>query len=278
MGDCKYCGKPVGLLGIWHSECHREHAEGVEAISQAISTATARTSDVSRIMDEVELIARQSHVRWAEAREIVARGWAAAVDNAVQDGVLTTTEEQRIDELARALRMDVGELPQAQVQSLSMARTLREVIEGRIPPCGGAVGGALPFNYQRGEQPVWVFPDVQQIVEKTTRDWVAGSSGVSFRVARGIYYRVGGSRGHAIESTSMVVDDTGPFAVTTKHVYFGGARRAARIPYTKIVAFQPFSDGVGITRDGVSAKPVNYVTGSGWFVYNLLMNLSRSTA
>ena len=42
-----------------------------------------------------------------------------------------------------------------------------------------------------------------------------------------------------------------------------------------IVAFEPYEDGFGIMRDAQTAKPQTFVTGDGWFVYNLATNLAQ---
>jgi hypothetical protein len=56
--------------------------------------------------------------------------------------------------------------------------------------------------------------------------------------------------------------------VTDKNIYFTGPRKSLRLPYRKIVSFEPFSDGVGVMRDAATAKPQIFVTGDGWFTYN----------
>jgi hypothetical protein len=63
-------------------------------------------------------------------------------------------------------------------------------------------------------------------------------------------------------------------AVTSKHIHFAGGKKSLRVPYTKIVSFTPYSDGIGIMRDAANAKQQVLVTGDGWFTYNLLTNLS----
>lgn len=50
--------------------------------------------------------------------------------------------------------------------------------------------------------------------------------------------------------------------------------KSFRVPFKKIVSFQPFSDAVGVMRDAANAKLQTFVTGDGWFTYNLLTNLS----
>jgi hypothetical protein len=37
----------------------------------------------------------------------------------------------------------------------------------------------------------------------------------------------------------------------------------------KIEMIQPFQDGVGIQRDAQTAPPQLFITGDGWFTYNL---------
>jgi hypothetical protein len=92
---------------------------------------------------------------------------------------------------------------------------------------------------------------------------------------KGVYYRVGAFKGHAVESTERVHIDTGWVVITTKNIYFAGPQKSVRIPYAKIVSFEPFSDGIGLMRDAATAKPQIFVTGDGWFTYNLVTNLSQ---
>ena len=37
----------------------------------------------------------------------------------------------------------------------------------------------------------------------------------------------------------------------------------------------PFEDGIGLQRDGVSAKPQFIHGGDGWLLYNLIMNFAQ---
>jgi hypothetical protein len=63
--------------------------------------------------------------------------------------------------------------------------------------------------------------------------------------------------------------------ITNKHIFFAGPVKALRVPYAKIVSFQPFSNGMGIIRDASNAKAQIFVTGDGWFTYNLVTNLAN---
>jgi hypothetical protein len=63
--------------------------------------------------------------------------------------------------------------------------------------------------------------------------------------------------------------------ITTKHLYFHGAKKAFRVGWDKVVFFMPYSDGIGIQRDATRAKPQFFITGDGWFIYNLVTNAAK---
>jgi len=92
---------------------------------------------------------------------------------------------------------------------------------------------------------------------------------------KGVYYRAGAFKGHPVEYTERVQVDTGWVAITSKNIYFAGPQKSVRIPYSKVVTFEPFSDGIGLMRDSASARAQIFVTGDGWFAYNLVTNLSQ---
>lgn len=122
---------------------------------------------------------------------------------------------------------------------------------------------------------MWAFPSSKYFEDKTRRQYTGGSQGVSISVMKDVYYRVGAFKGHAVEHTERIHIDTGWVVATNKNIYFAGPRKSVRLPYTKIISFEPFSDGIGIIRDTATAKPQIFVTGDGWFTYNLVTNLSQ---
>jgi hypothetical protein len=83
------------------------------------------------------------------------------------------------------------------------------------------------------------------------------------------------SKGHSVDRIERIHIDTGLLAITNKNIYFSGEEKGFRIPYAKIVAFHPFDEGVGIIRDTANAKLQIFVTGDGWFTYNLVTNLAN---
>ena len=92
---------------------------------------------------------------------------------------------------------------------------------------------------------------------------------------KGVYCRRSSFTAKPVEKTQRVHVDSGTLGVTDKHLYFVGKVKSFRLPYTKIVSFEPFNNGIGIFRDTTNAKPEIFVTQDGWFTYNLVTNLAK---
>ena len=193
----------------------------------------------------------------------------------LEDGILDTTEENRLIDFKEHFEISQSELDRHGTLTKTVkAAVLRDVLNGVIPQ-RVRLDGRLAINLQKSEQVVWVFSGANYLEDKVRRQFVGGSQGVSLRVMKGVYYRVGAFKGHAVEHTERVHVDTGMVVVTNRNLYFAGSRKSVRIPYGKIVSFEPFSDGIGLMRDAATAKPQLFVTGDGWFTYNFVANLSR---
>lgn len=138
---------------------------------------------------------------------------------------------------------------------------------------------ALPINLQKGEQVVWGFPDTKYEENKTEthREYVGGSSGVSFRVMKGVWVHTGAHRGYSVphEYTYLGIVGTGSLILTNKNVYFAGGEKSISLPYSKIVSCRYSSDGVTVMKDAASAKALHFITGDGPFTYNLITGLSN---
>jgi hypothetical protein len=151
---------------------------------------------------------------------------------------------------------------------------LRDISQGKIPKRYNLQGG-IPFNLQKNEHLVWAFLGTTYYEDRTRRSYVGGSHGVSVRLAKGVYYHTSAFRGHQVETHTLEQIEFGTLGITTKSLYLVGPVKSLRIPFTKIVTFVPYSDGVGIFRDAANARLQVFVTGDGWFSYNLLSNLSK---
>lgn len=277
MGICIYCGKPAGFLRKKHRECEEKRNKGMTEMVRLAKEAALGMHPIEGLSNELAGIAENSFISSEQIRETLISGWEQAVSHFLEDGNLEIQEEDRLTSFAEHFALTQEDLDKnGAYTKFVRGAVLRELMEGKIPKRCQPVG-ALPFNFQRSETLIWIFNNVAYYEDKTRRRYVGGSQGVSLRIAKGLYYRVGSFRGHPVETTERVHVDTGILAVTTKHIYFHGSTKSFRVRFDKIVSFTPYSNGIGIQRDASTAKPQVFVTGDGWFTYNLLVNIANIT-
>lgn len=282
MGKCKFCGKPTRFFRRTHAECDSQYQAQVEAIRTGTNRIVERTANAingahsfAALALEIDVIERSYFVSTAIRKSLLINGWERAVDECMEDGLLNEDAERRLISFLEYFDISSADLAgSTAMMKYLKAGVLRRILGGVLPP-SEPFGYRLPINLQRGEHVIWVFPDSRYLEDKTRRQYVGGSHGVSVKIMSGVYYRVGAFKGHAVEHIERVHIDTGWVVVTNRNIYFAGPRKSLRLPYSKIVSIEPFSDGIGVTRDSLTARPQVFLTGDGWFTYNLVINLSQ---
>ena len=275
MGDCKFCGESAGLFHHQHKECAAAHEAAIAQITSALDQALTVEHVSDSLVGEIEGVSQRGHLAQSEQRALVIQSWSRALDRFISEGALDEAREARLQQLMKMFGLTKEELNQTHsFERLVKAAVLREIMHGQVPR-RFEVTGNLPLNFQKGEQLVWAFAHTEYLEDAIRREYVGGSSGVSVRVAKGVYFHTSAFKGHPVDRNVRTHVDTGVMAVTDKNLYFAGSRKSLRIPFGKMVSFQPYTDGLGLTRDASTAKPQVFITGDGWFTYNLVVNLAK---
>jgi len=262
MGECHFCGRDARMLRSSHRDCERQLEEGIDEYLAGRSSRSALDAKV------LALSAKGKH-----GVDVLLDRWDRAVEGALADRVLTAEEERRLMEGAEAFGLEPTNLNDRKTyQQLVKAAVLRELLEGTIPE--RLKVQRLNLILLKGEKVVWVFPGTEFLEQRTQRSFAGVSHGLGIRVMKGVYYRPSVFRGSPVERTTTVSHGKGALAITNKHVSFVGAK-TVRVPYRKIVSVQPYRDGIGLQRDAAAARPMNFVTGDGWFAYNLVTNIAQ---
>lgn len=275
MGHCVYCGKSAGILRDKHNHCHQLYQGGKSKILTLIRILGPKGGAMQKIEEKIKEIAASSFISKQKLYDLIASGWELAVESAFDDGILTEGEEHALLKFKNhfSLSQEVLDKNGAYTKIVKGA-VIRDILNGDLP-ARMQFDVILPFNLQKTESLIWVFQNIDYYEQNTRTRYVGGSHGVSIRIAKGIYYRLGRFKGERLQNAQTVHADTGLLGITNKHIYFSGPTKRFRIAYNKIVTFEPYSDGVGVQRDAVSAKPQTFVTGDGWFTYNLITNLAQ---
>ncbi len=195
------------------------------------------------------------------------------INEYLEDGIIDNNEEEQISKfLEYSSLSDTATLYKSSAyQRLIQSLILRDIQEGKDVEKRLLVGN-LPILLGKKEQLLWVFKDVKGYEEKTGRKYVGGSSGVSMRVCKGVYYRVGASKGHSIEYQYQNDLGRGVFIITNKNLYFIGDKQV-KMGISKVLSYKPYSDGIELVKDGANPKPYTFVGFDSWFVVNAMQLL-----
>ncbi|HUU87063.1 MAG TPA: hypothetical protein VMX17_04845 [Candidatus Glassbacteria bacterium] len=282
MGNCKYCGKPAGLLKGKHKECEIQFLEkqkllekGRQEILTLVSTTIIGTENYDNIESKIAEIEDRSSLQPDERKVLLVKGWEMAIDHFLNDGVLDEVEEQRLTAFSEKFQLTQNDLDKdGAYTKIIKAAILRDILKGEIPE-RIKIEGNFNINFQKTEKIVWVFRGCKYLEDKTQRTYQRGSRGASLKIMKGVYLHPGACKGQSVTSTIRVHIDTGSMIITNKNIYFEGQKKTFKLPYNKIMSFEPYSDGVGVLKDTATAKMQSFITGDGWFAYNLVANLAK---
>ena len=136
--------------------------------------------------------------------------------------------------------------------------------------------GAIPFLLEKGENILWLFQNVEFYEQRTKTSFEGRSQGISIKIAKGVYYRTGNFKGNPVVNTQMTLLGSGILALTNKNLYFSSSIKNLKTPFKKLISLTEYSDGIGMQKDGTTAKPQIFKNIDGWFAYNLISHLNSN--
>jgi hypothetical protein len=134
---------------------------------------------------------------------------------------------------------------------LAMAQTFGGVTAADEP--------SVPLQLKAGERVFEVLEQAALVEPRRLPDrWVGGYSGFSFRIARGVRYHVGGTRGRRVPGEEVPTPvDRGPATITDRRVVFQGSRRSREWDFAHLLGYhhdpeQPYTIFQVSNREKVS--------------------------
>lgn len=311
MSICRFCGQKTSWFKDVHPACIASSQAGCEQIASIVAASaveqvvpsdsnvsepnwcTRLTKQVwSEVKPKLDQICSERHVPSDESDKALLQGWSAGAERVAFAAPVSASRFEALSCFYRTMGLS-DEVVKKTYGHLAMCCSLRLwfVMEHGDPTPVASQQGH-PFNLKTGEIPLIVFGNVVYFKETVTRSYQGSHAGMSVRIAKGVYYHAGGFTGRSIESLTLKKIDSGKMLLTTQSIYFGGDHANFRIPYERVVSFRPYSNGIGVFRDSVSAKPELFSVFEvgqdgalvqarpvfGWLIFNLAHFLAQPEA
>jgi hypothetical protein len=274
MGDCAYCGEPAGMLRSQHAECRERHDIAAAKIPQFFGQWFDSPLGPDRFRELASEVARTHFVDETKFRELAKSGFAKLIEKALADHLLSEEEEKKIAVLLRTFEMTLEDLPPMTSQKLIKCGILRDLETGIVPNRVN-INGNIPINLGRDEKIIWIFKDTTYFTTRTRTRYEGGSQGVSIRIMKGVYYRVGAHKGQSVRTEYLSEEGNGILALTNKAIYFYTSPKLLKIPAKKIIGVEAYDDGITITRESTNPKPQIFKIDDPWFAANVITRLDE---
>ncbi len=193
--------------------------------------------------------------------------------NSITDWVISKEDEERIEKLFDDLEIKENELKNNKdVIVFQRAVLMRNIIEGNIPEC--TVKWWPILNLSKWEKIIYAFDNVSYLELKSKTNYVWASSWISVRIAKWVSYRTSALKWEAIKSMEREESGIGSLIITQKHLIFSSSTKWFKIPFSKIISIQPYTDGITIQRDTAKARPECFQIQDQDFANTLIQNIS----
>jgi ribosomal protein L40E/ribosomal protein L37AE/L43A len=132
-----------------------------------------------------------------------------------------------------------------------------------------------PIILKRNEQTTLIMHNITLREPRAVRQTVGGYGGPTFRVAKGVSFRLGGVAARSESHEELRNIDRGTLVLTTRRLIFIGSKRTTNIYLNKIVAIEPYKDGIGSQRE--NKQKTEYFIGSNKTTLTINKNGRRTT-
>jgi hypothetical protein len=273
MGTCRYCGESAGLFSRQHDECSQRRQIALDKLPEFFVKLLDADCTPQRFAEMAQAVAAENYIAESELREIAAAGLAAMVGKALDDDMITADEERRIATVAGCFNIGSDHAVfSGPAFKLKKAAILRDLDVGKLPE--GITIDTGPLILDPDEAPVWLFNGVERLQLRTRTRYVGGSHGVSLRIMKGVYYRVGAFKGEPVRTEEFQSVGTGALLITSENLTFIASPGATKIPLRKIMMIEPYTDAIAVTREGgANPKPNVFKLDDPWFAANTITRL-----
>lgn len=222
------------------AEEKQQNAEAEAAFREVVAElSTSDPESTLQLAKRVEGDSRFAGLSARDRRKLGEQAFLQYADNALADDHLTDDEERALTALAEAVGFEQSDFQQHDLYTRLQVAKLND---GRLPTVDA------PRLMAKRNEVVYLETSAALMKEVAVREWRGASQGFSFRVAKGVRYRVGTTRGHLVNvGTQLQIADTGVLSITNQRAAFLGQRKTVDMPYSKLLGMNMFSDAISFS-------------------------------
>ena len=235
----------------------------------------AKGTPISSVVNNASSVTTICPLNHEQKNEVYLNVLNKAASKFMQDGYMTDSEEQMINTYSSYIGLSLNNLPtqygNTDLEKVGQAIVLKELEKGILPQKPISV----PVLLGRGECALWVYHNVTMFQEKIQREYRGRSGGFSFRICKGVTYRTGQFKGRPVENSYLDKIGIGSLVVTNKHIYFHCPTASVKVPYSKLVGVEPYSDGIELHKEEAKPKRMVFQGFDSWFIVNVLSHIDN---
>ncbi|HDS03369.1 MAG TPA: hypothetical protein ENN72_06640 [Firmicutes bacterium] len=189
---------------------------------------------------------------------------------AVSDQRLSPEEERELYQIAKNMGIENLHFEEATQEMLDRYRLYWQIENGEIPTLKPTI------HLHKNESLLFKTDINWHERRKETRRIRYGGPTLRLKIAKGLYYRAGDLGFQKVTSEDFQLIDSGTLYLTDKRLIFMGGRSNKTLRITRILAFEPFENGISLQKDKGRNPFFEFTTGTDIFSLILKRLLSES--
>lgn len=202
--------------------------------------------------------------------DVIIRNINYVMRKILQNSYLTKEMEDNLEALNRKYELPSSAFDKDTALLIVKARLTRDLLEGNKNPI--IHSNPTPIMLQKNEVIIFYWDGIRVDTQERIREYQGGSRGVSIRLAKGLYYRTGGMRGHSVSRNVSASLGKGIIVVTNKAVYICCGGEVKKLKLENLIMVNPYSNALDIKADGAYSKPFTLWTRDAAFMATCIRN------
>lgn len=248
---CQRCGKKLSFFtrGMFCKDCELAYKTEREMIEAELAAALEKAE--KEILATKNITEQQIELFKKEDKNTLLKLYSRIYDQFVSNKELEEEEIKVLRKIQDAFNLTNEDVKfEERIRPYIYVNTIKK--EGTLPTVNLQIEGGSPVILKKGEVVHFADKAVLKELKSVSLGYSGGSHGISFRIAKGISYRVGAHRGHIVKEDRFVETSRGVLIITNQRLFlhpFPGYKPLS-ISLNKILSYQCFNNGIELYKEG----------------------------